>query len=103
MVKTKPTKVTRIVDEVLDGDTFRVKTKVNGSNYIRLEDIDTPEKGERDYSQAKQALKKQIEGKKVTITTSTKCHFGRPLAKVTQNRTNVSKSMDKFSKKGGKK
>lgn len=65
MVKTKSTKVTRTVDEFLDGDTFKFKKEVSESNYIRLEDIETHEKkGERGYQPAKQALKKQIEGKK---------------------------------------
>ncbi len=100
--KTKPTKVTRTVDKVLDGDTFRVKRKVNGSNFIRLEKVNTPEKRQSGYKQSKSTLKNKIEGKKVTITTSTKGHFGRPIAKVTQNRTNISKLMSKF-KKGGKK
>lgn len=103
MVKQQPTRVTRTVEKVIDGDTFKVKTRVNGSKYIRLDKVNTPEKREHGYQKAKIALKKEIEGKKVTITTSTKCHFGRPIAKVTQNRANISKIMDKYSKKGGKK
>ncbi|MDD3976403.1 MAG: hypothetical protein PHN22_04540 [Candidatus ainarchaeum sp.] len=59
--------VHRKVTQVIDGDTFKVGTKVNGSNYIRLANVDAPDKGERGYTSAKQNLTKKIAGQSVAI------------------------------------
>lgn len=98
MVKNTSKRVTRTVDKVIDGDTFRTKRKVNGSHYVRIANLDTPEKGKKGYKTASNALKKEISGKKVSIT-SKGTSYGRTVAKVTQNRSNISKSMSKYSKK----
>ena len=41
--------VKRKVTKIIDGDTFVVDKPVRGSKYIRIADINTPEKGQRDF------------------------------------------------------
>ena len=59
------------VNEVIDGDTFKVKNGWKWSekkgDTVRPTGYDTPEKGESGYEQAKQKLKDLILGKTVDI------------------------------------
>ncbi len=82
----------RTVDKVVDGDTFRVKRKVNGSHFVRITGIDTPEKGERGYYAAKQGLQQVLGRGPVTVRPVGKS-YGRVVAKVTVQRRDVSRSM----------
>jgi len=75
----------RKVKRVIDGDTFQTHTKVNGSNYIRLAGVNAPEKYQRGGSQATQRLKRQIQGKVVTLKTVRRS-YGRVVEKVRKNR-----------------
>ncbi len=84
----------RTVDKVIDGDTFRVKRKVNGSNYIRLPGFDAPEINTRGGQLAKNRLTRAI-GKNVTIQPRGRS-YGRVVADVRHNRKNVSKTMKKY-------
>lgn len=49
--------------EVIDGDTFRI----NDETRVRLMGINSPDKGECYYSEAKEALKNLIEGQEVKL------------------------------------
>ena len=81
------------VVKVIDGDTFQTKTRI-----IRLTNVDTPEKGQKGYQDAKQALKDLIQGEIVTITTKGKDSYGRSLGDVKINGHSVNKAMKKHEK-----
>ncbi|MFH1802270.1 MAG: hypothetical protein ABH864_02340 [archaeon] len=74
----------RRISNVIDGDTFVVGTKVNGSNYIRIAGRDSPEKGEPGYATAKRELER-LKGKTVTLQ-PVAGSYGRTVAKVRHNR-----------------
>jgi len=84
----------RQVDKVIDGDTFRVKRKVNGSNYIRLPGFDAPEINSSGGKLAKDRLARAI-GKSVTLKPRGRS-YGRVVAEVRHNRKNVSKTMKNY-------
>ena len=57
----------RKVKKVLDGDTFQTYRKVNGSNYVRLAGVNAPERYQFGGAAATARLKRQIQGKTVTL------------------------------------
>ncbi len=67
----------RTIQEVIDGNTFRVRRRVEGSRYIRVAGLSSPEEGEAGFEKAKKRLGR-IKGKVVTI---------RPLARTSGRRT----------------
>lgn len=75
----------RKVKRVLDGDTFQTYTKVNRSNYVRIAGKNAPEKHQFGGKQATQNLKRQIQGKIVTLQPVGRS-FGRVVAKVRHKR-----------------
>ena len=58
--------IQRKVVKAIDGDTLQVRTKIRGTNYIRLANVDAPERGERGYASAKAKLN-NLSGKTVTL------------------------------------
>ena len=85
---TKKT-VRRKVQEIIDGDTFRVRNRVEGSQYIRIADLDAPEKGEKGYAEAKRRLSR-LKGKTVTIKPKGKS-YSRTVADVIYKRKKIKK------------
>jgi len=79
-------KVIRKVKKIIDGDTMVVSNPVNGSNYIRLANVNAPEKRQRGYSTAKANLKSRVGGRKVWITPVGRS-YGRVVAKVRKVRS----------------
>jgi endonuclease YncB( thermonuclease family) len=75
----------RKVKRVLDGDTFQTYRKVNGSNYVRLAGVNAPEKYQFGGSEATARLKRQIQGKTVTLQPVGRS-YSRVVAKVRCNR-----------------
>ena len=77
----------RIVTKVIDGDTIVVE----GGDRIRLLDIDTPEKGEKCYKEAKGRLAELVDGKKIKIQRrgEDKDRYDRLLRYVFYNDNNV--------------
>jgi len=75
----------RKVKRVIDGDTFQTHTKVNGSNYIRIAGKNAPEKHQFGGNRETQKLKKQIQGKTVTLQPVGRS-YGRTVAKVRHKR-----------------
>ena len=73
--------VKREVDKIVDGDTFTVTEEVEGSRYIRITEMDAPEKGQPGYDTATQKLREQIEGKTVDVVPKGKS-YGRTVAEV---------------------
>jgi len=84
------------VTEIFDGDTFLTSVR---KHPIRLDGVNTPEKREPGYQRAKEALKKLIQDKKVTIETVARDKFRRPVAKVKVGNRSVNKAMLKYRKK----
>ena len=87
---TKRKTVRRKVQEVIDGDTIRVRNRVEGSQFIRIAGIDAPEKGQKGYAEAKRKLNR-IKGKTVTIKPVGKS-YGRTVADVVYKRKKIKKS-----------
>ena len=79
--------VRRKVQEIIDGDTFRVRNRVEGSQYIRIAGLNAPEKGQRGYNAAKRRLDK-MKGKVVTIKPVGKS-YDRTVAEVIFKRKKV--------------
>lgn len=79
----------RKVQKIIDGDTFKVRNNVRGSQYIRITGMNCPEKGERGYQTAKNNLTRKIQGKTVTIKPKAKS-YGRTVADVIHKRKKLS-------------
>ncbi|MCH8945355.1 MAG: hypothetical protein IIA85_00335 [Nanoarchaeota archaeon] len=77
--------IRRKVKRVVDGDTFQTHTKINGSSYVRIAGKNSPEKHQFGGNQATQKLKKQIQGKVVTLQPVGRS-YGRVVAKVRHKR-----------------
>lgn len=75
----------RKVQKIVDGDTFKVRNRVKGSQFIRITGINCPEKGQQGYHSAKQNLSKKIQGKTVTVKPKGRS-YGRVVADVIYNR-----------------
>jgi len=77
--------IRRTVKRVIDGDTFQTYRKVNGSNYVRLAGVNAPEKHQFGGREATARLKRQIQGKTVTLQTIGRS-YSRVVARVRCNR-----------------
>ena len=77
--------IRRTVKRVLDGDTFQTYRKIGGSNYVRLAGVNAPEKYQFGGREATNRLKRQIQGKTVTLQPVGRS-YGRVVAKVRRNR-----------------
>lgn len=84
------------VKGIVDGDTIETSVR---KNPVRIEGIDTPEKGKLGYSEAKQALGKLLKDKKVTVTPVATDKYGRTVAKVKLGNNLVSNLMKGHQKK----
>jgi len=84
------------VTKVIDGDTLETSVR---KKPVRIANINTPEKGEKGYSEAKRALKKLVEGEKVTVTPVAMDKYGRTVAKVKKGTASVGNQMKKYQKK----
>jgi len=72
--------IKRKVQRVVDGDTFVVRNRVLGSQFIRLAGFDAPERGQQGYGQAKNLLAKMTD-RVVTIEPVGRS-YGRVVARV---------------------
>ncbi len=84
------------VTKVIDGDTFITDKR---KNPVRLADVDTPEKRQPGYQDAKQELENLIAGQEVSIDTIARDKYGRSIAKVKVGTRSVNKSIEKHNKK----
>jgi len=76
------------VKKVFDGDSFQL---VSGKG-VRLAGVRAPEKGQRNFSKAKEILKGLVEGENVSIEKVGKS-YGRDVAKVKVDGKSVNRSM----------
>ena len=83
------------VTRVIDGDTFETDRR---KNPVRLANVDTPEKGEKGYGDAKRALQNLIQGEEVIIDTKARDTYARSVANVKLGRKSVNKEMKKHDK-----
>jgi len=79
--------IRRKIEGAVDGDTLKTKTKIQGTNYVRIAGMNAPEKGQRGYSSAKTKLNK-LSGKTVTLIPKARS-FGRLVAEVRHNRRKI--------------
>ncbi len=84
------------VTKIIDGDTIETSIR---KKRVRIQGIDTPERGEPGYSEAKKALKELLKDEKVTVIPVTTDPYGRTVAKVKKGNTLVSTLMKKHQKK----
>jgi endonuclease YncB( thermonuclease family) len=84
------------VTKVIDGDTFETASR---KHPIRLANVDAPEKRQRGYQEAKKALKQQIEGAKVEVTTVARDPYGRAVANVKVGGKSVNAAMRRKTKR----
>ena len=81
------------VVEVIDGDTFRT-----AANRIRLANVDAPELNEPGGQAAKRELERLIGGKEVIYEEKARDPYGRIVAQVWVNGTDVNAAMRRFLK-----
>jgi len=72
--------VKRKIKRAVDGDTLETYTKVNGTNFIRLANVNAPEKGELGFMSAKNKLS-ALKDKVVTLVPKGRS-YGRVVADV---------------------
>ncbi len=82
----------RTVKKIIDGDTFVVNRKIDGSNIVRLAGVDAPEKYQFGGRTATNRLKGLIGGQQVSIIPVGRS-YGRVVADVRVNRRSVSKRL----------
>jgi endonuclease YncB( thermonuclease family) len=80
------------VTKVIDGDTFMTNRR---KHPVRIANVDTPEKGQAGYSDAKKALQDLIGGQEVTIDTKARDKYNRSVANVKIGNKSVNKAMKK--------
>lgn len=96
LLLTLPASAETIIGKVVgitDGDTLTLRT-VNETLKVRLEAIDTPERGQPFGTKAKQALSEMVFGKSVTVQSSGEDRYGRTLGTVfTTEKGNVNATL----------
>jgi len=80
------------VIRIIDGDTFETASR---KKPVRLANVNAPEKGQRGFAKATEALRKMIEGEEVKIDTVSRDKYDRAVAKVYMGRESVNKKMQK--------
>ena len=84
------------VTKITDGDSFLTDKR---KNPVRLSDVDTPEKRQSGYQNAKKYLEKLILNKEVSIETVARDKYRRSVAKVKIGNKSVNKAMKEHEKK----
>ena len=83
------------VIKVIDGDTFVTDKR---KNPVRLANVDTPEKRQPGYQEAKKELQNLILNEEVSIDTIARDKYRRAVAKVKIGSRSVNKAMGKHNK-----
>ncbi|MBU1291974.1 thermonuclease family protein [Patescibacteria group bacterium] len=82
------------VKEVIDGDTVRLPY----NKFIRLANVDAPEKNQKGGAAAKHELEKLVENKTISYTEDA-ISYGRIVGTVKVGGKNVNNTMKKFIKR----
>ena len=91
MAKRKET-----VTKIIDGDTIETSVR---KKPVRIHGMDTPERGQSGYSDAKNVLGKLIKDQRVTVTPVATDTYGRTVTKVKRGNTLIPNLMKKHQKK----
>ena len=84
------------VSKVIDGDTFKTKSRKNS---VRIARVYAPDKGQPGFVKAKIQLSKLIQGEKVRIDTVARDKYRRAIANVYKGQKSVNKEMQRRLKK----
>lgn len=88
---------TGIVYNVVDGDTIDVEIdlgfKIFTRQRLRLNGLDTPERGQVGFEEAKHWLTEKLLNQKITLTTTKVSKFGYYLAEITLGQTSINESL----------
>lgn len=85
---------TGVVTYVVDGDSVRVRQPGGGKPVsIRIDGIDAPEICQAGGAESRDALKRQVLGKRVTVHGSSRDEYGRLLARIALNNQDQGKWM----------
>jgi endonuclease YncB( thermonuclease family) len=87
------------VKRIIDGDTFETDT----GEYIRLANVNAPEKGKKGAADATKALKKMIERKTITIEKKAIDDYGRTVADVRHGKKSINKAIRQEIRRPAKK
>ena len=82
----------RTVKKIVDGDTFVVNRKIGNTNVVRLAGYNAPEKWQFGGQKATNELRALIGNKTVSLIPKA-MSYGRIVAEVRVNRTNISKRL----------
>jgi len=85
-------KMRRTVKKIIDGDTFVVNRRINGTNKVRLANVYAPERYQFGGRKATNILRGLIGGEQVTIVPIARS-YDRVVANVRVNRRSVNKAM----------
>ena len=80
--------IRRTVKRIIDGDTFEVARKIQGTNRIRIAGFNAPDSNQKGYSEAKNRLRRLIGSKQVTIVPVGRS-YNRLVAHVRRNRKKI--------------
>ena len=83
------------VTKIIDGDTFLTNRRTRP---VRLSGVDTPEKRQAGYQDAKKALQSAIGDKEVQVNTEARDKYGRSVAKVKVRTRSVNNQMKEYQK-----
>jgi len=75
----------RKVKRARDGDTLELYRKINGSNFVRLANVNAPELYQFGGKEAQRRLNSRTQGKTVTVQPVGRS-YGRVVANVRRNR-----------------
>ena len=75
--------------KIIDGDTFEMNKYYKKIDIVRIEGIDTPEKGQPGYNEAKNKLIRLIDGKIVNIYPQAIDDYKRLVAEVHLDGRNI--------------
>ncbi len=82
----------RTVKRIIDGDTFVVNRRIDGTNKVRLANVDAPERYQFGGRKATNTLRGLIGGDQVTIIPIARS-YDRVVANVRINRRSVNRAM----------
>lgn len=83
----------RTVTRIIDGDTFVVNRKINGTNYVRLANVNAPEKYALGGRTATNVLKGMIAGKTITVNPVGR-NYNRVVATASYHRKSINRKMN---------
>lgn len=82
----------RTVTRIIDGDTFIVNRRIGNTNRVRLANVDAPEHGSRQGTQATNNLRRLLGNGSVTLMPVGRS-YDRVVADVRHDRRSVNKAM----------